>query len=202
MRAALDSHLHDALRDALLVIDGAEGAAPTAVAASSGGVLHRHAVACDRRAAQVAPYLQQRCAALVERVADGLQAMLTESTFESPAAAVEPSLCVATLASSLAGSGGALPLVLGPPSAWRDAQSSTDAPRPPRGGVDATQGPRAQLRERLSAVADVGVRVWASWASSCLSEGLVEGLAADDTLSLQVPLKSWEEAVVANMVRG
>lgn len=199
MRAALDTHLRDALLDALLIIDGTE-----TDAATGGNAAHRRAMARDRRAGQVEPYLQQRCATLVQRVADGLQAMLTESTFASPAAAVEPSLCVATLASALAGPGGALPLVLGPPSAWRDEAKMHRDHAPLEGKArraEAADGPRGQLRERMTAVADVGVRVWAAWAASCLAEGLVEGLAADDTLALHVPLKSWEEAVDANMVR-
>ena len=191
MRAALDARLLDALRDTLLVIDGADEAVV------SGNAAHRRAMARDRRAAQLQPYLQQRCAALGDRIAEGLQAMLTESTFDSPAAAVEPSLCIATLASSLAGGPrGALPLVLGPPDAWRDGTLPPDAPR------RAADGAMAQLRRRLEGVAVVGYRVWAVWAAGCLAEGLVEGLAADDTLSLQVPLKSWEQAVMGDTVRG
>ncbi len=126
---------------------------------------------------------------------------------------MEPSLCVATLAAALAHRQGALHVVLGPPDAWRDAlphQERGESPDGPRGGRlrpppsraadPAQQGPLTRLQERLQDVSGVGYRVWAAWAAACVSEALIQGLAADETLTLPVALKSWEHVVVGQAV--
>lgn len=143
---------------------------------------------------------------------------------EEAAAAYAPTatqaLILGRAALGLASRSSMLPLVLGPPDHWRAAVRSSggggsgEASRrrlplgsrlPAGAGAAAAPVPSPRyerLRHRLHSVGLQAYGAWADWAAAGLSAALVAGLAADDALVADAPLRSWEETVVSGVPPG
>lgn len=165
-----------------------------------------------------------RCAEAAEGIVAALDARLLalakhqEGAGEDAAAAFAPTatqaLILGRVALGMASRSSMLPLVLGPPDQWRTAA---------RGGADAGTGSRRaavgarlatgsaaaagapagapsarfeQLQRRLHSVGLQAYSTWADWSSDGLVASLAAGLAADQALAADTPLRSWEETVI------
>lgn len=167
-----------------------------------------------------------RCAEAAESIAAALDARLQalpqhqQGAGEEAAAAFAPTateaLILGRVALGMAGRSALLPLVLGPPDQWRaavrDSSSSTGAvarrallgSRSSMGSLTGAGGVAApapspryeQLQQRLHSVGLQAYSTWADWAAAGLTAALTAGLAADQTLTADVPLRSWDETVI------
>lgn len=144
---------------------------------------------------------------------------------EQAAAAYGPTatqaLILGRVALGMASRSSMLPLVLGPPDQWRAAVRSSSGgsgaesggrrlplgSRLPAGAGPAAVAPVAspryeKLRHRLHSVGLQAYGAWGDWAAAGLSAALVAGLAADQALAADAPLRSWEETVVSGIPPG
>lgn len=163
-----------------------------------------------------------RCAEAAEGIAASLDSRLLalpkqQHAAGDDAAAFAPtaiqSLILGRVALGMASRSRMLPLVLGPPDQWRAAASGggaaaaagrralPGAARLPPGGTATAAAPALsaryeRLQQRLHAVGLTAYGAWVDWAVAGLAGALTAGLAADASLSADVPLRSWEETVI------
>jgi len=226
MRQRFDEELKAVLQSVLQLLSsdspqqGAYGLDPAgrALRATGAGVLLRsQSVAggpgrkdVSVRAAELEPFVQQKCSDLAMSIVMRLQAHLEQSKALTEgvagAVAAEHILLISRLCSAIAGESRFLQVILGPPEGWRPAASgasaSTSAARASVLRGAATRG--AAVSQRLQAVvqkfrttAITGFKLWAQWAGESLAKQLRHSVTSDELLgSLTTPL-SWQEVVVA-----
>jgi hypothetical protein len=167
------------------------------------------------RAAELEPYVQQKCLELAATLAAVLAARLTGAG--SPAAGVtgaqaaEQVLVIGRVASALAGDSRYLPVLLGPLEQWKAALTSGGLGGGGRPGAfgaaarataagrgAAAAGSRLQsVTEQFRAIAVNAYRSWGAWASGSLVSSYRSALLSEDVLTTQVEPASWQEVVVS-----
>ncbi|KXZ49014.1 hypothetical protein GPECTOR_23g103 [Gonium pectorale] len=205
---------------------GSEATGSGLLSSSYSGPHHRsslHALSAIKRdmqgsrSAELEPFVQARCMELVTSIASKLQARLDAlgTPREGPegAQAAEQLVLLGRLASALAADSRYLPVVLGPPEAWKAAASASVAPgaglgsgapgRPTGRGTTARGGAAASARlssvlEKLRSAAVAAYRKWAAWAAVSLGNELGALLLADDLLNIATVPLSWQETVIAS----
>ncbi|KAI3432884.1 hypothetical protein D9Q98_010466 [Chlorella vulgaris] len=179
------------------------------------------------RALVLEPFVQDRCVESVEAIAGLLAARLlalpqadaaAAGASAAAAAAYVPTaiqaLILGRTALGLTSRSSMLPVVLGQPAHWHAALGGRASgghafgahalQRPgsrfsASGPAAAAAGPRYErLHQRLRDVGLQAYGLWAGWAATCLAADLIAGLAADHTLSADVPLRCWEETVISD----
>jgi hypothetical protein len=164
------------------------------------------------RAAELEPYVQQKCLELAATLAAVLAARLSGAG--SPTAGVtgaqaaEQVLVIGRVASALAGDSRYLPVLLGPLEQWKSALASGGVGAPGRAGAAArataagrgaaAAGSRLQsVTEQFRAIAVNAYRSWGAWASGSLVSTYRSALLSEDLLTTQVEPASWQEVVVS-----
>ncbi|KAG2492230.1 hypothetical protein HYH03_009474 [Edaphochlamys debaryana] len=176
--------------------------------------LHSSAAAIRRdmqgsRAAELEPFVQAKCVELVTSIAAMLQARLEAlgAPREGPSgsAAAEQLCLLGRLASALAADSRCLPVVLGPPDAWKAAVTGGAASHVPSrpAGRHAGRGAAANARlagvlEKLRGAAVAAYRGWATWAAVSLASELRALVLSDELLCSNVVPLSWQETVITS----
>mmetsp|Transcript_34672 Transcript_34672/g.87742 ORF Transcript_34672/g.87742 Transcript_34672/m.87742 type:complete len:1232 (-) Transcript_34672:139-3834(-) len=162
------------------------------------------------RAVELEPFVQQQCVELAASLAAMLRARLEKVGAPvaglAGAPAAEQVLIIGRLCSALAGESKYLPVLLGPPEAWRQAANSGPGAvgraagmRPGAGGRAAAPSSRLQgVVDGFKATGITAYKQWASWAAVCLVGPLRAALLADDTLVSNTTPVSWQVTVIAS----
>ncbi|KAG1666478.1 hypothetical protein FOA52_004860 [Chlamydomonas sp. UWO 241] len=212
IRAHFDASLSTTLSSVLLLLSPATTRAHGELELRGSGGLHRthsstggSASDVASRAAELEPYVQDACAEMAAGVASRLSAQLSALGTPRDGAlgthAAEAALLLGRLCSGLGTESRVLPVLLGPPEAWRAAAGggAASAGSRARGGPARAAPPSARLSAVVAAMQSTAVaayQAWAAWAASALASELHVSLASSDALRASATPRSWHEVVV------